>query len=542
MSNPTKLLDEAFKDALARAAALDQQGVAPEDTDDLFAGRPPSNVELVQACLDFYRDNQAVLDGAVEGALNFLNSTHGVAQVKALEGSFASPEPNPLSVELASGILNSGEFEFALASSYAQPQALSGFGIGVSGALSAIVGLLGGAEVVFDFQDKSEVNTRTWGGLSFKGGLSISGGLELSFWVTKPITGAIAGWLIDLYIPLEYKVVLFIRFMYIKQRAVGATEFTFSGVSLQFPLGIGLPIRKSNEKHSEKTPAVAAVFAARQYAWAKSKRATLDVINKTTGVNTIAVEELTTLTVTLKNTSGNDVALSAGATMVINMPQYFSEDDVTGMGIDYEGWTFTNDGSQLTLTLSADLQWGADADLSFDITNVKSSSKPPAGQQSYPGKVALKLSDPSFSTSILKTAEFDLVWENSEATLEWKVTLSDNFTLVGEGSGSIVAYAQPGNDIIQLTTATDGSGNVWILGYVFNYNTAADPDKPIPQVYAAWWKQGSIQVVNKTVYYGNQVDGSCGSASIPCTTSCYYAGTPSSGSSITINVGFSSSV
>lgn len=38
-------------------------------------------------------------------------------------------------------------------------------------------------------------------GGSLKGGLSISAGLELSFWVKKPVDGAIAGWLLDLYIP-----------------------------------------------------------------------------------------------------------------------------------------------------------------------------------------------------------------------------------------------------------------------------------------------------------------------------------------------------
>lgn len=528
VSNPTNLLDEAFKDALSRAAALDQDGVIPDDTDELFAGRPPSNVELVKACVDFYHENQAVMDNAVQGALNFLNSPHGVAQVKALEGSFASPEPNPLSVELASGILSSGEFGLTSASS--QPQALRGFGIGVSGELSAVVGILGGADIVFDFQDKAEVHPRTWGGLSLKGGLSISAGLELSFWVNKPVTGAIAGWLLDLYIPTPYVVALFIRFMYIKEREQGTTDFTFSGVSLQFPLGIGFPLRLFNEKD----PGLVALFAAKQKAWDRSRRSTLDVVNKATGVSTIAVEEIAALAVTLKNTSGNDVNLSAGATITIKMPSYFSQNDVNKMSIDYQGWAFTDDGSNLTLTLSADMQWKSDAEISFDITNVKSSSEPPAGQQSEPGKVALNLSDTSFSAPIINAADFDLVWENSEATLDWKVVLTDDFTLVGDGSGSIVAYAQPGNDIIQLTTATDSSGAVWILGYVFNYNTAI-PNEAIPQVYAAWWKQGSIKTGNN-VFYGNKVSESGD------TSTCYYANLQSSGSSIAINVTFGSSV
>jgi hypothetical protein len=317
--------------------------------------------------------------------------------------------------------------------------------------------------------------------------------------------------------------------MYIKEREQGATDFTFSGVSLQFPLGIGFPLRLFNAKD----PGLIALFAAKQKAWDRSRRSTLDVVNKATGVSTIAVEEIATLAVTLKNTSGNDVNLSAGATMTIKMPSYFSQNDVSKMSIDYQGWTFTVDGSNLTLTLSAGFQWKSDAKMSFDITNVKSSSEPPAGQQSEPGKVGLNLSDTSFSTPIINTADFDLVWENSEATLDWKVTLTDDFTLVGDGSGSLVAYAQPGNDIIQLTTATDSSGAVWILGYVFNYNTAI-PNEAIPQVYAAWWKQGSIKTGNN-VFYGNKVSDSGN------TSTCYYANLESSGSSIAITVTFGSS-
>jgi hypothetical protein len=529
MSNTTKLLDEAFKDALSSAATQDQQGGTQDDTYDLFAGHPPSNVELVQACVDFYHANQIVMDTAVQSALNFLNSPHGVAQVKALEGSFDSPDLNPLSVELASGILTSGEFEFGLTKASAQPQALQGFGVGVSVGVSAFLGALAGADVVFDFQDNTQVHGRTWAGLSAKGGLSISGGLELSFWVSKPLTGAIAGWLIDLYIPTDYVVVLFIRFLYIKERAVGATDFTFSGVSLQFPLGIGYPIRQQKEDK----PGVVALFAARQTAFDKTKRATLDIVNKATGLNTIAVEEVATLKVTLKNTSGNDVDLSAGATMTIEkMPAYFSEGDVGGMSIDYQGWTFTNNGSKLTLTLSAAYTWKADAEISFDIINVKSSSTPPVDKQSYPGKITLTLADTSFDNPIAQAADFSLVWSNSEATLDWSVTLNaKDFTLDGAASGNIVAHALPGTDITQLTTAkSTTSDDVWILGYVYNYNTGVS--EVTPQVYAAWWKQGSIKTGNN-VSYGNKVSDSG-------ETICYYGGLSSTGSSIAIKVTFGS--
>jgi hypothetical protein len=271
-----------------------------------------------------------------------------------------------------------------------------------------------------------------------------------------------------------------------------------------------------------------------QKAFDQPRRATLNVVNTATGVNTIAVEEVATLAVTLKNTSGNDVDLSAGAIMTINMPPYFSESDVKSMSIAYPGWIVTAAGSKLTLTLSADFAWKAGAEISFDITNVKSSSEPPAGQQSYPGKVTLNLSDTSFSSPIINTDDFDLVWENSEATLDWTVLLTADFTLNGEASGSTVAYALPGSEIIELTTATDGNGDVWVLGYVFDYNTAI-PNQVVPQVYAAWWKQGSKKTGNN-VFYGNKVSGSGE------TSTSYYAGLPSSGSSIVITVTFGSPV
>jgi len=522
MSDHTHVLDEAFTGALSRAAALDDQGIPPSDTGELFPHRIPTNVELVQACVAFYHKHQAMMDNAVHDVVNFLDSPDGVAYVKALEGSFESSAPNALSAELAADILRNGEFDLATS----QPQGLRGFGVGVSAGVSAVVGLLAGADVVFDFKDQAQVHRRVWKGGSLKGGLSISAGLELSFWVDKPVTGAIAGWLLDLYIPTKYVLLLFIRFMYIEQRPDGMTELDFSGVSLQFPLGIGLPIRRS-----EGTDGVVAVFAAKQTAFDRPKRATLQVVNKATGVGTIAVQETATVEATLRNTSGNDVALSSGATMTINMPAYFTDADVSGMKIDYPGWVFADDDGRLTLTLSKNSTWTAGADMSLVITNVKSSNQPPAGQQSQPGKVTVGLNDISFTAPIATTADFSLVWANSQAALGWKAVVSSDFKLTGAASGNVpAAYAQPGNQIMTLTTAVDSSGTVWVLGYVFNYNTAI-PDQVIPQVIATWWKQDAMKV-GSNVYYGNAVDDS-GKVS-----TCWYGGTEKSGSSIAVTPTF----
>lgn len=110
-----------------------------------------------------------------------------------------------------------------------------------------------------------------------------------------------------------------------------------------------------------------------------------------TGVGTIAVKEVATLEVTLTNTSGNDVALSSGATMMINMPSYFTDADVGKMNINYPGWTFADNDGKLTLTLSKNSNWTSGSAMSIVITNVSSSNQPPAGQQSYPGKLSLGL-------------------------------------------------------------------------------------------------------------------------------------------------------
>jgi|GEM_PF-4216376 len=502
MSDSTGILGKAFDNALLEAATLDRQGSMPDDYDDLFAGHQPTNTELVTACLKFYNENQSVMDAAIQGALKYLDGPHGVAQVKALEGSFESAEPNPLSVTLASEIFGSSEFESTR--SVGRAQGMQGFGIGVSAGASAFAGVLAGADIVFDFQNKAQVSPRTWVGGSLKSGISASAGLELSFWFDKPTTGVIAGWLIDLD-TTDLLPGLFIRFMHIKEREAGAVGFTFSGVSLQLPFGLGFPLRRKKDRKT----GLAATFLAKQSAWAKSKRATLDVVNKATGINTIAVEESATLTVTLKNTSGNPVTLSAGATMTIVLPTYFSDDDVANMAIDYSNWTMTTEGSKLTLTLQSDYPWKAGDSISFDITGAESSSTPPRDQQSDPGTVSLTLRDTSFSTPLVTSAEFDLVWASSAATIDWSVDMiSDDFVLNGDASGTGVrAYAQPGSEVVELTTATSVSTQeVWVLGYIFNYNTAV-PGKVVPQLCAVWWKQDAVKS-GKNLYDGNYVSES----------------------------------
>lgn len=156
MSTPTRILEKAFKEELAKAAKLDKKGIRPVGTEELFPKKTPTNVELVQACQKVYLKHQDVFDKAVDGAIDFLDSPDGVAYVKALEGSFESVAPNPLSVDIAAQIARNGAFDLTAGA----PQGLRGFGIGVSAGVSAVVGLLAGADVVFDFKDEAQVHGR----------------------------------------------------------------------------------------------------------------------------------------------------------------------------------------------------------------------------------------------------------------------------------------------------------------------------------------------------------------------------------------------
>ncbi|MCX4094145.1 hypothetical protein [Nocardia sp. alder85J] len=531
MSQSTDL-GTAFENALSTAADLDKQGIFPQGDNSLFPDRRPTNVEIVEASARFYHEHQAVLDRAVDDARNFLDSPDGIAYVKALEGSFDSAEPNPLSAEIAAQILHRGEFDLGMS----QPQGLRGFGIGVSVGASAVVGVLAGADLVFDFEDRAEVIPRTWLGVSVKGGLSVSAGLEMSFWFDKPLTGAIAGWLLDIYIPNpRFKLTFFLRFMYITQRPEGATGFEFAGVSVQLPFGIGFPYRPDKGKDL-----LIALFGAHQEAASRTRGAVLDVVNKATNLATIAVAETATLQVTLNNTGG-DIQLSSGATMTIGMPSYFTNDDVTAMTITYAGWkssttTGPAGGLSLLLTLTQDYTWEAGADIVFAIGDVRSSNQPPYGQQSRPGQIVLTVKDDtSLTNPIVSNSDFALVWANSEATVSWSTQINTTqFTLAGDSSGTVDAYAQPGYQVVVLTAAKDNKdGTVWELGYQFNYNTAV-PDTVLPQIRAVWQKKGSPKTPN-TYWQGTTIDPASPAGT---SSTANYGGSASTGSSITIKATF----
>src|ERR1043166_7768594 len=211
MSTSSKFLDEAFETALSNASTLDQQGMIPQDTEEFFPGGPPTNVQLVQECLDFYNQHHAVMDRAIKGALDLLSTPEGVSKVKALEAAFDTSGNDSRNLELTSELLSDGQFGLT---NVAEAQALTGFGIGDSAGVSdPNRGYFAGADIVFEADDTIP---RVWVGHSLHGDLSASAGLELSFWVTTPYRGPIKGWILDLHL-VHFLTGYFIRLMYIRQ-------------------------------------------------------------------------------------------------------------------------------------------------------------------------------------------------------------------------------------------------------------------------------------------------------------------------------------
>ncbi|MEP7220972.1 MAG: hypothetical protein ABI876_18750, partial [Bacteroidota bacterium] len=467
----------------------------------------------------------------IRRAMNFLDTPGGVAQAQAFRAALESQDSELLSTELATGILGSDELGLVGDS---RLQGLQGIGIGMSLGVSfkIRVGLLAGIDLVFDTQD-SNAQRREWVGATTASVRSASIGLELSFWFNnKPLTGTIMGLYLDVYIPLENNPILFyFRILYIRERPQAGTRFISSAVTIQFPIGVVSPIGTKSLQFG--------AFVAKQWAHQRSKRSTLDVINESTGQATISVEETTTLKVTFKNTSVYDYYLNPGSTLTIGLPAYFSDDDIDNMSIDSSGWTLTYGSGKLILTLDEGYMWGSDSALTFEITNVSSSNTPPSSAQSWPGQINATLNSNVSTVPIAATAEFDLIWASSQATLSWNASLnSEYFTFTDgapTGGNGVSATADPGSTVVTLTTAQQvGTDDVWVLGYVYNYNTAL-PDDPQPQIAAVWWKQDAVKT-SSNLYTGNVVTPD----STDLTTECYYGNLENSGCLISIDVVFNS--
>lgn len=505
------LLYAAFEDALQRAAAHDLKGLCHDDPDGMFEGLPATNVERVMETFEHYCQNREVMDAAVRGAMNFVKSPNGAAQVKALRASFESRGPNPLNNQIAQGIYQSSEFDLLRATT--GNDSLKAMGIGVSAGAEFFFGALAGAEVLVDWKRDHEFHGRAWAGLSFELGIGWNVGLELSFWNQTPLTGLVKGWFIDLWVPLPAYPLLFgIRYMFIKQRESGGTEFSYAASSIQVPLDAVFPLFGFGIR-----------FWAGQYAWSRNQRGSLSVLDATTQLAQITVNTSTSLDVTITNTSGESMQLDSDATLKLNMPWFFLQSEVEAMEvtIDDDRWTVTdNDGTTITLTLSSGYTWGSDDTIALTITGVECSGTLTNGQAQSGYVVATLDTNVSHIMSIRMEASLGLVWANFSGTLTWQVNLvgDDGFTMIGPTDGTTSGYAQAKETRISVTTAKDEDDNIWDFGYIFTYTT--DNGQSVPKVCATMWKEDApligknyadgFYVVNEdgtsTAYYGGETN------------------------------------
>jgi hypothetical protein len=394
-------------------------------------------------------------------------------------------------------IQSSPEFDVVRATS--GNSSLQSIGIGISGGAAFVIGALAGAEVLIDWERNDVINGRAWYGLSIETGITLNLGLELSFWNQTPLSGAIKGWFIDLWVPIStIPVPLGLRYMFIKQREAGSTKFTYAASTIQLPLEFVIPIGAFGLR-----------FWARQYSWSRRRLASLSVVDGTTGLSQITVDTATTLKVTLENTSGDSLALNSGATMVVNPPSFFSQSEVEATSITLDGWDVVNDGSKFTMTLNSGYTWGSNDTIEFTIEGVESDGGLTNGE-TQTGYVLLSLDrNISHTLTTRVSSDLGLVWENFAGTLDWEVALDsdDGFTMVGPTSGSTTGNAQTTTTPISLTTATDSDGNTWNFGYIFTYTT--DNNQSVPEVCAAIWKEGSAPTSRNmyTGYYIVDADG-----------------------------------
>lgn len=491
MENSNGLLGRTFKKALQEAATLDTQGVNNNVELELFPDcMPRNNVERVTACADFYEQYRTTIDAGIRGAVEFLQTPHGVAHVKAMQASFENQAPNQLSFEIASKIYNSDEFR-RLKSLHAD-DGLKGIGIGVSvgAALPAKVlggsGVFAGADIVFE---KEVIVPRAWAGYSYNGAGSLSAGLELSYFSTTPSTGVTMGTLVDAYFPLpDFPLAVLVRVTLIEQRLTKDDIFTPCGIAVQLPLGVEWPVGQ--------------LITSSYWAWQattqpKPQLATLDISPS----QVVSNVEPTKLTIALKNTSGRNIDLKGASNIIITFP-FFQPTEIENMQIDLRGWSASSKGNQWTLTLNADWSWEDQTTIAFDVINAATNTQPQSG--GYQAGIFNLLLNYGAKFPLVKNTEFDLVSKIQKGNIIWAVDLGPNpdrnWTIVSgqTAQGNQDLSLIPSEKFQQLTIIRDAKSKVdWMLGYKFNGNLL---------FYAAWYKSGSLAPIpGFNFYQGNSI-------------------------------------
>jgi hypothetical protein len=435
------------------------------------ADAPQTEQAVVQECLAVYHEYQDVIDGAVQGVVQYLKNPDGRAHVKALQGALADSHPTDLSADIARRITSSPEFGAMNAA--VTTSGLATTGVGVSGNAYAIIGAAGGAEVLGSGFD----HFRTWHAVELEILAGVDAGLTLSFWNTWPLTGCIFGLCID----VQYEA-LAIRFMLVRQRTETGTTLPVAGFSIQ--IGLGLLI----------LPVGAGRYLGKQDARERERRFTLDVENSATDGDTIYNAIEATLDVTIH--CGIATSFADGSTITIDMPSYFTSAQVENMSIslDSDAWSWAYDSTANTLVLTTNGDaWAENSDFAFTIAKVTATG------ETQTGYVKMTINwDPDNRFSNKLRASLDLADYEYSADFTWSTSTGAFLTTIntptsGTGSGT----TSVSGDLIPLTTATDKDGNTWNLGYILDYDASGNP-----QIAAAMQKSDTTAKIAPNYYAG----------------------------------------
>jgi hypothetical protein len=484
MANFNGLLEPGFAQALLRASNVGGIKSKCRNSDDVIpAGLPQTEVEMVADCLDLYRRRQRLTDLAVGCIQAYMNTRHGLSNAHALEAALKTSN-NPLSAEIATHVMNAQELLPLRAS--LESSGLQAMGIGVSAGAYAVVGVLAGAEVLV--HAKGSATGRTWHAASVETGLGTNAGFEFSFWDSFPLTGCIFGLLVDVGFGIA------VRFTRIRQKAEGDDTFEHAGWSIQWPFGTVVPF------------AAVGAYLGHQDARERVPRFTLTLaVDGSTDDHTLVVNTSSTVTLTID--TGVTSQFATGATITIRMPSFFTTDEISAMTISSPptDWTFSNDGTDLLLTYTGSgTTWDAGSSVSFDIGNVESAGS--TGEDVDTGNVLVTI-DRNIEKTLSNRlyAELDVAWAQFQAKIEWTAAASggtSGLVSVASTGGCVTGYSQAGDDVVQLTTATDANGNEWVLGYIFNYGSNGTT---YPEARAVMYKSNASTLIPGNEYTGQWV-------------------------------------
>jgi len=503
MANTTGLLESAFAEALQDASDTEIMvlGRLPDDLPDDF---PDNESDALNKCLEVYRANQAAIDASFRGAAGFLGTPDGEVRLRAMQSAFADGESTAFGRSMAQDILANRSFDEMRSEVTSRDYAAAGIGVAGS-AVFPIYSLVGlGVGIGVEHMYVGEPDVRFWvdGEVQYLSAFTF--GLSLSVWEYTPLKGLMFGVVFEIPFPQLGPYVA--RFMLYWQREQATKKFKLFGWDTQ--LGVG-----------KVTPLLAAggIFVGFQIAKKRREaRVELSVLNAQTGTNTITVAKSTTLDV--KITAGADLTFNTGAEVKLNMPNFFTSDEVAAMTVSGAPgyWDVSIDGQDFVFTANQSYTWYAGMSVSFKLENAESAAEESG---TLPGVVTLS-GNPTTKVPIGATADLYVAPVVYSATITWTATQgtgTDDLTLDssctgGCTGGPITVTSTGGNTVSQLVTATDQYGDTWQLGYQFNYEGDAaeiraviyNPDNSavvIPNS-GTWYPYGGILGTSTAQYTG----------------------------------------